>query len=92
MAVWVEVKKAAKFPAVINAYARAGGGMGNTNGNAKKGFLKTVAAALVAAAAWVRKPPLGAGVSRQDVQVDVRAIPGVRALRSDGKPVPGIFP
>lgn len=85
MATWVPVNKVATFPAVINAYARAGGGEGNTTGVAKKGFLKTVYAALAAAAAWVRKPPTGAAVSKQDSQVDVTAIPGVKPLRKDGK-------
>lgn len=88
MALWVEVKKAMKFPAVLNAYARAGGGAGNANGNLKKGFLKLVKAG----GAWVRNPPSGAGVSKQDAQVDVTAIPGVPPLRKDGKRVAGVFP
>lgn len=86
MATWVPVNKAAKFNEVINAYARAGGGQGNgTTGNAKRGFLLSVKRALAAAAAWVRKPPTGAAYSWQDAQVDVTAIPGVRALRKNGK-------
>lgn len=84
MAVWVEVKKAMTFPAIINVFARAGGGAGS----AKKGFLKLVKAG----GAWVRTPPAGAGVSKQNAQVDVTAIPGVVALRKDGKRVAGIFP
>lgn len=85
MAVWVNLNKAAKFPAVINAYARAGRGQGNVTGVAKKGFLVTAKLALAAAAAWVRKPPTGAADSWQDSQVDVTAIPGVPVLRKDGK-------
>lgn len=85
MAIWVNLNRAAKFPAVVNAYARAGGGQGNVTGLAKKGFLVTAHRALVAAAAWIRKPPTGAADGWQDAQVDVTAIPGVPVLRKDGK-------
>lgn len=90
MATWVPLNKAAKFPAVINVYARAGNGMGNVTGLAKRGFLRTARLALAAAAAWVRKPPTGAADGWQDSQVDVTAIPGVKPLRKDGKRT--IFP
>jgi len=80
MATWVNTNKAAKFPEVINVYARAGGGQGS----GKKGFLKAVQAAVLAGASWVRKAP-GASNDWQDSQVDVTNIPGVRALRHDGK-------
>lgn len=86
MATWVLFKKAAKFPEVINAYHAVGYGQGNgLTGNAKRSFYVAVKRALAAGAAWVRKPPTGAAVSVQDTQIDVTAIPGVRALRKDGK-------
>ena len=84
MAVWVEVKKALTFPAIINVFARAGGGAGS----GKKGFLKLVKAG----GAWVRTPPSGPGVSKQNAQVDVAAVPGVPVLRRDGKRAAGVFP
>ena len=68
MSIWVSAKRAAKFPAVINFYHKA------------SLFLKTVKAGGV----WIRLPPAGAAVSKQDAQVDVTAIPGVPALRKDG--------
>lgn len=80
MATWVPTNRAATFPEVINVYARAGGGQGS----GKKGFLKAVKAAVLAGSSWVRKAP-GASNDWQDSQVDVTAIPGVRALRDNGK-------
>ena len=80
MATWVATNRAATFPEVIEVYQRAGGGQGS----GKKGFLKAVKAAVLAGSSWVRKAP-GASNDWQDSQVDVTAIPGVRALRANGK-------
>lgn len=61
---------------------------------APKGFLTTVKrlvseSAGAALPAWIRKAPLvstsGIGNDWQNVQVDVTAIPGVRALNTNGK-------
>jgi len=84
MATWVDTNKVAKFPIVVAAYKRAGGGMNGGPANAAKGFLKTVRAALTAGSAWVRYNP-GTVHSWQNSQVDVTAIPGVPALRDNGK-------
>lgn len=80
MATWVATNKAATFPEVIKVYQRAGGG----GQSGKEGFLKAVKAAVLASSSWVRKAP-GASNDWQDSQVDVTAIPGVRALRANGK-------
>ena len=80
MATWVPTNRAATFPEVIKVYQRAGGGQGS----GKKGFLKAVKAAIAAGSTWVRKSP-GASNDWQDSQVDVTSIPGVRALRDNGK-------
>lgn len=99
MAIWVNLNRAAKFPEVINVYARAGRGQGSTQSaggstpkQAAKGFLMTVKIAVQSGAAlpaWIRKAPLtgnsGIGNDWQDVQVDVTAIPGVRKLNTNGK-------
>jgi len=97
MATWVNLNRAAKFPEVINVYARAGRGQGTGQGvagasapkSAPKGFLTTVKrlvneSAGAALPAWIRKAP-GASNDWQDVQVDVTAIPGVRKLTTGGK-------
>jgi hypothetical protein len=96
MAIWVNLNRAAKFPEVINVYARAGRGQGSTQGaggstpkQAAKGFLMTVKIAVnesagAALPAWIRKAP-GAAGDWQNVQVDVTAIPGVRKLNVNGK-------
>jgi hypothetical protein len=84
MATWISTNKVAKFPIVIAAYKRAGGGMNGGPAVAAKGFLKTVRAALTAGSAWVRYNP-GTVHSWQNSQVDVTSIPGVPALRDNGK-------
>lgn len=99
MAVWVNVNRVAKFPEVLNVYARAGRGQGTGQGvagastpkSAAKGFLMTVKRLVnesngAALPAWIRKSP-GSGPSDwQNVQVDITAIPGVRPLRlTNGK-------
>lgn len=98
MAVWCDVIRAAKFPEVINVYARAGRGQGSAQGagattpkQAAKGFLMTVKRAVSESAgaalpAWIRKSPLSGPSDWQNVQVDITAIPGVRPLRlTNGK-------
>jgi hypothetical protein len=69
---------------VIKIYRRAGGGGAGGPAKAAKGFLKSVKAAVAAGSSWVRKDP-GASSDWQAAQVDVTAIPGVRALRANGK-------
>lgn len=89
--VWVPVNRAAKFPEVIKVYQRAGGGQGGTE-TAAKGFLNYVRKLVQDASnglaptmpSWIRLDP-GASASWQAAQVDVTNIPGVRALRKDGK-------
>lgn len=86
MAIWVNLNRADKFPEVIKVYKRAGHGQGGTEAQAK-GFLTTVRLAVTSGAAlpsWIRKAP-GASNDWQDSQVDVTAIPGVRALNQNGK-------
>ena len=107
MAVWVPVKRAAKFPEVVRVYQKAGRGQGTGQGiiatgpassvlvSAPKGFVRTVAlffqgeivqgASVPTIPAWLRKSPGNNSNDWQDAQVDVTAIPGVRALRKDGK-------
>jgi hypothetical protein len=96
MATWISVKKASKFPEVINVYARAGRGQGSTQGagattpkQAQRGFLVTIKRLFnesngAALPSWLRKSPQGSN-DWQDAQVDVTAIPGVRKLRANGK-------
>ncbi|HEV2178339.1 MAG TPA: hypothetical protein VGU20_31080 [Stellaceae bacterium] len=100
MAIWVNLARAAKFPEVMRVYKRAGFGQGmagsptqpysgNPPNSAPRGFLETVRAAVslangAALPSWIRKSPLGSN-DWQDVQVDVTAIPGVRALNQNGK-------
>lgn len=97
MAIWVNLNRAAKFPEVVNVYARAGRGQGTGQGgagastpkSAAKGFLATVKRFVVessgaALPAWIRKSPLAEN-DWQNVQVDVTAIPGVRPLNTNGK-------
>ena len=86
MAIWVNLNRAAKFPEVIKVYKRAGRGQGQGAAQAA-GFLTTVKRLVSEQAtvpAWIRKSP-GASNDWQDVQVDVTAIPGVRALNVNGK-------
>lgn len=94
--IWVNVNRAAKFPEVNTVYNRAGRGQGSTQsaggttpGSAAKGFLMTVKIAVnesagAALPAWIRKSPMGSN-DWQACQVDVTAIPGVRALNVNGK-------
>lgn len=84
MATWVHVNEAATYPEVVKVYKRAGGGGAGGPAKAAKGFLKTVKAAVASGASWVRKAPGGSN-DWQDSQVDVTSIPGVRALRDNGK-------
>lgn len=97
MAIWVNLNRAAKFPEVINVYARAGRGQGTGQGgagasspkSAPKGFLVTVKRFVnesngAALPAWIRFSPLGSK-DWQNTQVDVTAIPGVRPLNVNGK-------
>jgi hypothetical protein len=100
MAIWVNLNRAAKFPEVVRVYKRAGRGQGTGQGvgaggangpstpaSAPAGFLQTVKNFVTSGAAlpaWIRKMPGGSN-DWQNVQVDVTAIPGVRALRTNGK-------
>lgn len=72
MATWVSFKKARRFPNVINFFHKSG--LFGKN-------VKTVGTS------YARVPPGGAGVSRQNAQVDVSAITGVPALRRNGRKV-----
>lgn len=94
MAIWVNVNRVASAPEVINVYSRAGRGQGSaqsagatTPKQAQKGFLQTVKRFVnesngAALPAWIRKSPGGGPNDWQNVQVDITAIPGVRALRA----------
>lgn len=95
MAIWVNLNRAAKFPEVIRVYKRAGRGQGTGQGSigatsppsATLGFLsyvKRLVSEQATVPAWIRKSP-GAENDWQNVQVDVTAIPGVRALNQNGK-------
>lgn len=78
MATWVSISKVEKFPAVRKQY--------NTNG----AFRAAVAAEIGATSTWARRPPgvnKGSAKSASNLQVDVTAIPGVRALKRSGRPV-----
>jgi hypothetical protein len=62
---------------------------GNPPNSAPRGFLETVRFAVTQAngaalPSWIRKSPMGSN-DWQDCQVDVTAIPGVRALNTNGK-------
>lgn len=70
MATYVSVKKAAKFPAVLNKYRRGGAAA----------FLAKVKAK----ASYGRTAP-STGTSRQNAQIDVSSITGVPALKRNGK-------
>ncbi len=95
MPTWVNLKEAATYPDIVKVYGRAGRGQGSTQSagattpaHAAKGFLLTVkrfvSENVQALPAWIRKSPLGSN-DWQNSQVDVRAIPGVRKLRANGK-------
>ena len=65
---------------------------GNPPNSAPRGFLETVRIAVSSAfsngaalPAWIRKSPGIESGDWQNVQVDVTAIPGVRALYTNGK-------
>lgn len=98
MAVWVPLKRAAKFPEIKKVYKRAGGGQNTGQGSdgattpasARRGFLNYVKYLVngsngAALPSWIRKKPLASN-DWQDVDVDVSAIPGVRKLMENGKP------
>jgi hypothetical protein len=70
MATYVSVKKVRKFPAVLKAFKR--GGAQSFDAKVKK------------AASYTRLTP-GTGTSRRNAQVDIRSIPGVKALKKNGK-------
>lgn len=94
MATWVNLNRAAKFPEVNIVYNRAGRGQGSTQvagattpSSARYGFLtyvKRLVSENAAIPSWVRFMPAGSN-DWQNCQVDVTAIPGVRALRANGK-------
>jgi hypothetical protein len=70
MPTYVSVKKASKFPAVLKKFKRGG----------SQSFLAKVKKA----ASYSRVTP-GTGTSRRNAQIDVRSIPGVKALKKNGK-------
>jgi hypothetical protein len=94
MSTWVNLNRAAKFPEVEKVYKRAGRGQGSTQSagattpaSARYGFLtyvKRLVSETASIPSWVRFMPAGSN-DWQNCQVDVTSIPGVRALRTNGK-------
>jgi hypothetical protein len=71
MATYVSVKKVRRFPAVMKAF--------------KRGGAQSFDAKVKAKASYSRLTP-STGTSRRNAQVDITSIPGVRALKKNGKP------
>lgn len=71
MATYVPLKKVVTFPAVKKVFKR--GGAAALLAKVKKG------------ASYARVTP-STGTSRQNAQIDVSAITGVRALKKNGRP------